>query len=54
MLRILQNIFKTEITQEKVNYIIEKIDEAIRNKGKKSSKVIPLTDVLQEIMGIWI
>lgn len=54
ILRIFEKIFKKELTQEKVQAIIGKIDEALKATAtSKQSKRISIGDVVHGIMGTW-
>lgn len=54
ILRIFEKMFKKELTEEKVQSIICKIDEALKKTAEsKQSKRIGIGDVVHGIMETW-
>lgn len=54
ILRIFEKMFKKELTTERVESIIAKIDEELEKKQKENpGKMLETGDVLTNIMGTW-
>ena len=53
ILRIFEKMFKKELTHDKVESIIAKIDGNIEKRQKESSKHIEIGDVVGDIMNTW-
>lgn len=49
ILRILEKMFKKEINTERVNKIIQKIDDNLKEKGSS----VTLFNIVTEIMEVW-
>lgn len=53
ILRIFEKMFKKELTREKVEQIISKIDTQIEKKQKESKTHIEVGDVVRGVMDSW-
>ena len=51
LLRIMEKMFKAEITKDKVKEIISKVDKELRAKAEKGK--VSFLSVVQDIIGVW-